>query len=108
MFIHHALRMTANSELAALREDLAALLVRVDSMLDQPADDLVMLQRTVAIQRVLRSKGPLRPTQIARELHAGGRDDPDHVVQVTTQNLWSRGRIVRLAPGLYAPLGWSA
>jgi len=52
------------------------------------------MARTVAIERVLRAHdGPVRPIEIWSALRCAGRNDPKMEVQVTTFDLWERGRI---------------
>ena len=90
-----------DTELRDIREQLAILVARIDTML-QPGVELIHEQLTMAIVRVLEREGrPLRPVQIARILRDAGRDDPDHIVQVTTNGLFHRGRISRVAESLY-------
>ena len=43
----------------------------------------------------------MRPVQIWAELQKLGREDPKMEVQVTTYDLWQRGRIDRVGRGLY-------
>jgi hypothetical protein len=75
--------------------------------LEPPADhrdgqEVVALPRTRAIEWVLSRRGEgMRPVQIWAELRALGRDDPKMEVQVTTYDLWQRGRIERLDRGVY-------
>lgn len=66
--------------------------------------DLRHLPRTVAIETVLtRLARPLRPVEIWAALREAGRTgDPKMEVQVTTYDLWKRGRIRRVDRGLYA------
>lgn len=109
-FIKDSLLMTIVANLQALRSDLLAALERVELLLElfapKPAtseDDLVRFERTKAIERVLADRGrPMRPIEIWAELRRSGRDDPKMEVQVTTNDLWHRGRIDRLSRGLYS------
>lgn len=98
-------------ELRALRSDLAAALERVDRLieadapaarLDEHVAGLRELPRTVAIETVLAgAEHALRPIEIWEALRAAGRDDPKMEVQVTTFDLWQRGRIGKIGRGLY-------
>lgn len=64
--------------------------------------DLLALPRTRAIEWVLARRGEgMRPVEIWAELRNLGRDDPKMEVQVTTYDLWQRGRIERLDRGVY-------
>lgn len=100
---------SATNELMELRNDLAAATARLDRILDTRGtapthrEDLVGLDRTVAIERVLAaSEGPMRPIEIWEELRRAGRtNDPKMEVQVTTYDLWKRGRIGKVGRGLY-------
>ena len=99
-------------ELLAIRDALASAAERVDRLLAaRPTDsglvkDLTGLYRTVAIERVLASsQGPMRPVEIWAELRRAGRSsDPKMEVQVTTYDLWKRGRIGKLGRGAYVAL----
>jgi hypothetical protein len=99
------------SELTALRADLVGALARVDHLLAaygtekeaaSPRPRLTAMHRTVAVETVLAgSEGPMRPVEIWEHLRAGGRTDPKMEVQVTTFDLWQRGRIGKVGRGLY-------
>ncbi len=101
--------MTPDHELRAIRSDLITLVHRVDSLIEA-ADksksskkvDLINMQRTKAIEWVLEHNGGImRPIQIWSALVAAGRDDPKMEVQVTTFDLWQRGRIAKEGRGQY-------
>jgi hypothetical protein len=60
------------------------------------------LARTEAIEAVLDASGvPMSPVGIWADLRAARRDDPKMEVQVTTYDLWRRGRIDKVGRGLY-------
>lgn len=98
-------------ELHALRADLEDALSRVDRLLacaraDEPSEvsvpALTTMARTVAIETVLsRTDQPMRPIEVWQALRDAGRDDPKMEVQVTTFDLWQRGRIGKVSRGLY-------
>lgn len=101
--------MTAVADLRAIRSDLLAALERVDGLI-RAADDrvpgpppaVIDLPRTKAIEWVLaRSDEAMRPVEIWAELRALGRDDPKMEIQVTTFDLWQRGRIGKIGRGQY-------
>lgn len=102
--------MTQADDLLALRGYLTAALERVERLLGQPspgsqddAIDMLALDRTVAIETVLRRRGrAMRPVEIWADLQTTGRrSDPKMEVQVTTYDLWKRGRIDKIGRGLY-------
>jgi len=64
---------------------------------------MLTLDRTVAIETVLRRRGvAMRPVEIWADLQTSGRrSDPKMEVQVTTYDLWKRGRIDKVGRGLY-------
>lgn len=101
--------MTLSGELLAVRSELEAAMTRIDRLIlaaDPTADeahfDIVALPRTKAIEAVLANHdGPLRPVEIWAKLRETGRTDPKMEVQVTTFDLWQRGRIDKVARGLY-------
>ena len=106
--------MTLTDDLLAIRTDLAAALNRVDRLLGQHPEpdaedgaDMLHLDRTVAIETVLRRRGaPMRPVEIWADLRATGRsNDPKMEVQVTTYDLWKRGRIDKVGRGQYVTKG---
>ena len=100
--------MVVPQELWSLRADLLSALDRLDKLIaaTKPAPDygLAGLDRTVAIETVLRQAGrPMRPVEIWARLQEHGRtSDPKMEVQVTTYDLWKRGRIEKVSRGLYA------
>lgn len=104
--------MELSNELVELRTDLAAAMARLDRILEiggaEPSHthELVALDRTVAIERVLAaSEGPMRPVEIWEGLRRAGRtNDPKMEVQVTTYDLWKRGRIGKVGRGLYTAI----
>jgi hypothetical protein len=65
------------------------------------------MDRTKAIEAVLARNGtPMRPIEIWAELRRVGRDDdPKMEVQVTTYDLWKRGRIEKVSRGQYKSKG---
>jgi hypothetical protein len=64
------------------------------------------LPRTKAIEWILEHRGePMRPVQIWSALRELGRDDPKTEIQVTTYDLWQRGRIGKVDRGLYRAVG---
>lgn len=97
-------------ELRSIRDDLAAVLGRVDALIadlepavsERDGQHVVALPRTRAIEWVLTRRGEgMRPVEIWAELRALGRDDPKMEVQVTTYDLWQRGRIEKVDRGVY-------
>lgn len=97
--------MTAD-DLLALRDALEDALRRANQLLQgnqaQTAPALVDLPRTQAIEAILRASGQvMRPVEIWAKLREAGRDDPKMEVQVTTFDLWQRGRILKLGRGQY-------
>lgn len=63
---------------------------------------LADLPRTEAIEAVLQAAGEaLSPVGIWARLKAAGRNDPKMEVQVTTYDLWRRGRIDKVGRGRY-------
>ena len=112
----YPLFMADMTDLLELRSDLTAVLARLDRMISArstsaPADagppgaDVLQWPRTKAIEWVLDHEGkPLRPVQIWAALQALGRDDPKMEVQVTTFDLWKRGRIGKVGRGEYRAL----
>jgi hypothetical protein len=100
--------MASVDQLRALRTDLQAVIDRLDHLIFEASpragerSGLRELPRTRAIQAVLeRSAGPMRPVEIWQALHEAGRGDPKMEVQVTTFDLWDRGRIGKVGRGLY-------
>lgn len=84
--------------------DIDAILSRRLTPAAVPADQerLRGLPRTRAIEAVLVSSGrALRPVEIWAALQEAGREDPKMEVQVTTFDLWKRGRIGKVGRGLY-------
>jgi len=102
-----------HSALLNLRGHAVALLAALDQLVEavapvapEPHVDLVALDRTKAIEQVLLDRaGPMTPVQIWAELEQlrPGRD-PKMEVQVTTYDLWRRGRIAKLDRGVYCHL----
>lgn len=97
-------------EFLALRTDLQAALDRVDVLIEQSSragtdraePDLTQVARTVAIEWILQAHvGPMRPIEIWSALRSAGRSDPKMEVQVTTFDLWERGRIGKVGRGQY-------
>jgi len=105
----HPLFMTNLTELQEIRSLLSEALSRIDALLeieqrpgDRTANDLVALDRTKAIEWVLgQAKDPMRPVEIWAELLRYGRNDTKMEVQVTTFDLWHRGRIGKIGRGVY-------
>src|SRR5690348_16278648 len=100
--------MTSLAELQGIRSDLLAVLDRVDSAIAAAgpvldfAVDITGLERTKAIEWVLDQRGEvMRPVEIWAELTRLGRNDPKMEVQVTTFDLWQRGRIGKIGRGQY-------
>lgn len=101
--------MTTAADLRAIRADLLAALERVDGLITaaqetapatQPA--VTDLPRTKAIEWVLDHRDEaMRPVEIWAELRTLGRDDPKMEIQVTTFDLWQRGRIGKIGRGQY-------
>jgi|NGEPerStandDraft_6_1074524.scaffolds.fasta_scaffold126321_2 hypothetical protein len=64
--------------------------------------DLVKMPRTEAILAILRqSEGTLSPSEIAMRLRAAGRDDDSRSVTATLSYMVEKGRIEKVARGLY-------
>ena len=100
--------MIPTAELQGIRSGLLALLDRVDNLIvaasPAPASefDITGIERTKAIEWVLGShEGAMRPVEIWAELIRLGRNDPKMEVQVTTFDLWQRGRIGKVSRGQY-------
>ena len=102
--------MTLADDLQAIRTDLMTVLGRVEQLIDVSTEtgdhpskiDLTSIPRTEAIEHVLEDHGgDMGPVEIWKVLRAAGRNDPKMQVQVTTNDLWHRGRIDRIAPGRY-------
>ncbi len=102
------------AELQTIRSNMLAALSGIDALiaaLSTPSrkdsvqaqrDEVTAMPRTKAIEWVLaRSGEPMRPVGIWDELRKLGRDDPKMEVQVTTYDLWQRGRIGKVGRGLY-------
>jgi hypothetical protein len=98
-------------DLRTIRAELANALVGLDRLIQaqgrsehphEASDGIKDLPRTVAIESVLaRSGQEMRPIEIWEALRAAGRNDPKMEVQVTTFDLWQRGRIGKIGRGLY-------
>jgi hypothetical protein len=101
--------MKRKQELWAIRGELIALVRRIDNLIEgedereiPKAIDLVNMERTKAIEWILRDHGDImRPVQIWSALVAAGRSDPKMEVQATTFDLWQRGRIAKEGRGEY-------
>lgn len=104
--------MAAVEELQELRTGLSVALARVERLIergsappaaaDNGALDVMNLPRTKAIEWALVHQGrPMRPVEIWSALQAVGRNDPKTEIQVTTYDLWQRGRIDRIGRGVY-------
>lgn len=99
----------ATDELHSIRDQLAAALSRLDQLItkgvsDEPSEDheVLALPRTEAIEWVLRSaRRPMSPIEIWEHLTDLGRQDPKMEVQVTTYDLWRRGRLEKIRRGIY-------
>ena len=94
--------------ISLLSVDLATALERVDRLIGQHPQaehgtDMLHLEGTVAIETVLRRRGvPMRPVEVWADLRATGRsNDLKMEVQVTTYDLWRRGRIDKVGRGQY-------
>lgn len=107
-----------------IRNALQGLLDEVDGLVrssgrePEPTDSAAELRslpaRTVAIEYVLdlncdrteptepeRPMGAMSPVQIWAYMQAAGRIEPKMEIQVTTYDLWKRGRIEKVSRGLY-------
>jgi hypothetical protein len=101
--------MAVMEDLRVLRSELMATLARVERMIERlspptPAvsADVTALPRTRAIEWILDQEGTvMRPIEIWSALQHVGRSDPKMEIQVTTYDLWERGRIERVGRGLY-------
>ena len=106
--------MDISLQLKGLRADAQALVDKLDDLLanlspsppSATADHVKSLYRTKAIEWVLRDHGgvSMRPIEIWAELQRLGRNDPKMEVQVTTFDLWERGRIGKSGRGQYHAL----
>ncbi len=103
--------------LHSMRADLVAALAKVDDLIEKEVratsapvvDDAEVVRampRTKAIEWLLeRGKGKsFRPVEIWAGLQATGRNDPKMEIQVTTYDLWERGRIGKSGRGQYHAL----
>ena len=102
--------------LQQVRSQLAAALKTIDELLASEratesksagpsAGNVRAAPRTTAIEWALaQSDRPLRPVEIWAALQAAGRTDPKMDVQVSTYDLWKRGRIDKVGRGLYQTL----
>lgn len=107
----HPLFVTITEDLRAVRTDLMTVLGRVERLIEASIEpstpptkiDLASIRyRTEAIERVLEDSGDaMSPVEIWKVLTAAGRNDPKMEIQVTTNDLWHRGRIDRIARGQY-------
>jgi len=97
-------------DLRCVRSDLLSTLERIDDMIASlaqaeapPSLDVIGMERTKAIEAVLaHNGGVMRPVEIWAELRRLGREnDPKMEVQVTTFDLWQRGRIAKVGRGQY-------
>ena len=100
--------MSHGPDLLAIRSDLIAIVRRVDSLIEtideavSPKADLINMDRTKAIEKVLEDNGGImRPVEIWSALVQAGRHDPKMEVQATTFDLWRRGRIGKRGRGEY-------
>jgi arsenate reductase-like glutaredoxin family protein len=98
-----------SEDLRSVRRDLVKTLNRIDDLIASTSKgdahlnlDVVNMDRTKAIEAVLaHNGGVMRPVQVWAELRRLGRDDPKMQVQVTTFDLWKRGRIDKVGRGQY-------
>jgi hypothetical protein len=98
-----------SDDLLSLRDALEVALRRANGLLQdaetktaRTARSVVDLPRTQAIEAILRESGEaMRPVEVWAKLREAGRDDPKMEVQVTTFDLWRRGRIAKLGRGQY-------
>lgn len=107
--------MNLEHEIRDIRAHLMSLINKVDqvyaSLAPSPpeadSEHVQALPRTQAIEWVLdqRPGEDMRPVQIWQELQRLGRSDPKMEVQVTTFDLWERGRIGKSGRGLYHAKG---
>lgn len=100
----HSVRADVEAALAKI-DDLIAKEVPVTSVPDEVAEVRAM-PRTKAIEWVLAQADgkSLRPVEIWAGLNLLGRNDPKMEVQVTTFDLWERGRIGKRGRGQYHSL----
>lgn len=70
---------------------------------ETPTDpDYENLGRIEAILKTLKAQAiPMTPVQIWSALQASGFTDQKNLIQVTTYQLWRRGRVAKLGRGLY-------
>lgn len=110
----HPLFVDEVAELQAVRSELVSALARLDQIIDgvsqdpksSDAEHVRGLPRTRAIEWVLsrREGQDMRPVEIWHELQLLGRTDPKMEIQVTTFDLWERGRIGKSGRGQYHAL----
>lgn len=101
--------MPTHEELRAIRTDLAAIVARLDGLLKvkpiagtKASAKEAALHCTTAIEWALADHGkPMSPVQIHDAIKQIGRSDRKDTVQVTTYDLWKRGRIDKVGRGLY-------
>lgn len=88
----------SRAQLAGVKAEYAAL-----ADVDAPKGRLVELDRTDAIEAVLRqSSGTMNVQEIIDALKAGGRtDDPTKSVRATLSYLQDAGRVTRVSRGQY-------
>ncbi len=101
--------MSREDELRAIRTDLVAIVARLDGLLEvkpgagtRASAKGAALHCTTAIEWALADYGkPMSPVQIHDAIKQIGRSDRKDTVQVTTYDLWKRGRIDKVGRGLY-------
>lgn len=81
---------------------LNRILTDLDSAAADPAHAFTGVPRTEAIVRLLQARAePMSPVEIWRALHDAGSRDEKNLIQVTTYQLWRRGRLAKVGRGRY-------
>jgi len=90
-------------QLRQISGEMTRLLSELENAEDPPADHAYAdLGRMEAIVKVLDTEAvPMAPVAIWSALRAAGFQDEKNLVQVTTYQLWRRGRLVKLGRGIY-------
>lgn len=113
MFMMARDAVSAADELESIRDQLVTALGRLNRLIaegarDEPSPEhgALRLPRTEAIESVLdAARRPMGPVEVWEHLTDLGRVDPKMEVQVTTYDLWRRGRLVKLRRGIYCHPG---
>jgi hypothetical protein len=101
--------MAMADDLRTVRTDLMTALGRIERLIEASTEpkaaklvNLLTMERTKAIEWVLRDNGGImRPVEIWGVLQAAGRHDDKMSIQVATNGLSHRSRIVNVGRGEY-------